>query len=505
MLKKIKLKIAGIHCASCKTLIETEIDVLAGVKDINVNHKSGEANVEFDEKIITESEIIKQINKLNYQASPLSSNNKKITSIEKKNKKFSFLKKLILASFLLILFIAGYYLIQQAGFLQILAKLNEQNISYSLIFLIGLLASFHCIGMCGGLVVTYSARQIKNNEKNKKTSLPHWQYNAGRLISYTVVGAILGGFGSFFGINPSFSGVVLLIAAIFMVMMGLSLITNFAWLNKIKLKTPDFIAKFLFKNKHKKKPKGPLVIGLLTGFMPCGPLQAMELYALTTGSITKGALSMGIYALGTVPLMFGFGSFISLISQTKIKQMMKISGVVVVILGLFMLNRGLLNFGYGLRSLLPEKSLSQTEYKIKGDIEKYQTVTMDVTYRGYQPNVLYIKKGIPVKWVINGSGITGCTNEIILHGGYNIRKKLTTGENIIEFTPTETGEIKFSCWMQMVWGKFIVTENGELQSNTNLQKQLLDVPAGSACAGNGTCGGTCGQSTCSCGSGININ
>ncbi|MFH1427609.1 MAG: sulfite exporter TauE/SafE family protein, partial [Patescibacteria group bacterium] len=385
MLKKINFKIAGIHCASCKTLIETEIDVLAGVKDINVNYKSGEANVEFDEKIITENEIIKQINKLNYQAYPLSKTQKdlKMPAVEKK--KFSFLKKIILTAALLILFIAGYYLIQQAGLLQILAKLNEQNISYSLIFLIGILASFHCIGMCGGLVVTYSARRSINNENNKKTSLPHWQYNAGRLISYTVVGAILGGFGSFFGINPSFSGAVLLIAAIFMVMMGLSLITNFAWLNKIKLKTPDIIAKFLIKNKHKKKPKGPLIIGLLTGFMPCGPLQAMELYALTTGSITRGALSMGVYALGTVPLMFGFGSFISLISQTKIKQMMKISGVVVIILGLFMLNRGLLNFGYGLHSLLPEKALSQTEYQVKGDAKEYQTVTMDVTYRGYQP------------------------------------------------------------------------------------------------------------------------
>lgn len=266
--------------------------------------------------------------------------------------------------------------------------------------------------------------------------------------------------------------------------MGLSLCTNLKWLDKIKLRTPGFIARFLYKQRHAKKPKGSFVIGLLNGFMPCGPLQAMQLYALTSGSILHGALSMGIYALGTVPLMFGFGSFISLISKEKINQVMKFSGVVVVVLGLFMLNRGLINFGYGFRSFNTREAASQTEYLATGNAEEYQIAKMSLTYRGYFPNVLFVKKDIPVRWIINVEQMSGCTDEILMPD-YNIKKPLEYGENIIEFTPDKVGDIKFSCWMQMVWGKFVVTEGGMSSSREQLELESLAVPQeGPICEGN---------------------
>jgi len=480
MLKKIKIKIDGIHCKSCKTLIETEIDVLEGVKDIEVNYQNGDCQIEFDDQKISQKKIFEAIEKLNYKVSE-----KESTQRAKRN----ISKRVIIAGILLILFALGYFLIKHFGLLEILSKLNEQRISYWLIFLIGLLASFHCVGMCGGLVVTYTARHhAANQDKKTNHSIPHLQYNTGRMISYTLVGGILGGVGSFFGINPTFTGIITLIAGGFMVLMGLSLLTHFKWLEKIKLRTPSFIARFLYGQRHSRKPKGPFIIGLLNGFMPCGPLQAMQLYALASGSITRGALSMGIYALGTVPLMFGFGSFISLISQEKIKQVMKFSGVIVIILGLFMLNRGLVNFGYGFRGFIPEKATSQTEYLVTGDVKEYQVVKMDLTYRGYSPNVLFIKKDVPVRWVINVKQMSGCTDEIIVPE-YNIKKRLEYGENIIEFVPKKLGDIKFSCWMQMVWGKFVVTEKDEQPTSQDLQKESLDLPPAGTCGGTGSCGG----------------
>jgi len=223
--------------------------------------------------------------------------------------------------------------------------------------------------------------------------------------------------------------------------------------------------------------------------MPCGPLQAMQFYALASGSITRGALSMGIYALGTAPLMFGFGSFISLISKEKIKQVMKFSGAVVIILGIVMLNRGLINFGYGFRSFIPKEASSQTEYIVDGNISEYQVVNMDLTYRGYSPNVLFIKKDVPARWIINVKQMSGCTDEIIMPD-YNIKKQLEYGENIIEFVPDKLGEIKFSCWMQMVWGKFVVSENELSAAQKKLDLEKVDLPQG-ACSGGGSCGGTC--------------
>jgi len=238
--------------------------------------------------------------------------------------------------------------------------------------------------------------------------------------------------------------------------MGISLIKKIDFLEKIKSMAPSFIAKYLFAQKPTDKPKGPLMVGLLNGLMPCGPLQAVQFYALGTGSATKGALSMFFYALGTIFLMIGFGYFISSISNKKIKKMMVVSGIVVLILGLFMLNRGLANFGFGFKSLAGVNNVS-TEIQDNNETGEIQTVKMDLTYRGYVPNVLYIKKGVPVRWIINVKQMSGCTNAIILEK-FNIKKDLKYGENIIEFTPTEAGEIPFFCWMKMVWGKFIVTE-----------------------------------------------
>lgn len=447
-LKKLVFRVEGLHCKSCKTLLETEVDVLVGVNNIEVNYQTGEVWVEFDKDKISFSKIKEKIEEFDYKV---------INNKEEKSENHDKSGTMNFAIGLLIpLLIVGYFLFQRFGGFEILARLNDSNLGYGLLFLIGFLVSFHCVGMCGGLVVTYSASlAAKDSEKKSSISLPHIQYNLGRLISYTVIGGILGGIGSFFAINPNFSGTVMLLAGGFMILMSIALFTNFKALEKLMPRMPQFIARFLYNQRHDKKPKGPFFIGLLNGFMPCGPLQAVQLYALGTGSMTRGALSMGIYALGTIPLMFGFGAFISKISQNYIKKVMKFSAIIVAILGLIMINRGLINFNLGIKSFIPKKSIAQTQPSEKNNNATVQVVEMDLTYRGYEPNVLYIKKGIPVRWVINAKQISGCTNEIILHD-YNIRKPLIPGENIIEFTPTQAGEIKFSCWMQMVWGKFIV-------------------------------------------------
>jgi len=460
MLKKIKFHISGIHCRSCQTLIETEIDVLPGVNKVEVDYKSGEAEVEFDDGKIRKEKIFSAIKKLNYQVKDTEGAEEKGPDKKFGSKSFlSGLAVLLAGGFL----IEIYFIIQKLDGFSLLAKLNEGNISYGLIFVIGLLVSFHCIGMCGGLVVAYSANHLKrvkdsSDRAGRKTLAPHWQYNAGRFISYTIIGGILGGVGSFFGINPTFTGLITLGAGIFMILMGLSFISNWQVLEKIKLRTPQFIARFLYNQKYSPKAKGPFIIGLLNGFMPCGPLQAMQLYALASGSVTRGAISLAVYALGTIPLMFGFGAAISSLGQQYIKNIVKFSGILVIILGLFMANRGLTNFGYGFNFLSLKNNVGQIESPVPGEVSGYQTVKMEVSYLGYKPNTLYIKKGVPVRWVINVKQLSGCTSAIMIES-LGIKRDLQLGENIIEFTPPAgVSEIKFSCGMRMIWGKFVVTD-----------------------------------------------
>jgi len=436
MIKKT-LNLSGLHCQSCQTLIEEELKAQAGIKNISVNYNNQTAEVEFDENKITEKKIKEIINQLGY-----GTESEKITLSSPIKFWLGLLIPLIIGCLIITYFLITYY-----GGFSLMARLNDKNISYGLIFIIGLLASFHCVGMCGGLVVSYSCGLSLKTAN--KSPWPHFLYNLGRIISYTIIGGILGGIGSFFAVSPLFSGIVIIVAAIFMLIMALNLVTHFSWLQKISLHTPKFIAKLLFSQKNSKRPLGPFIIGLANGLMPCGPLQAMQLYALASGSVVTGALSLFFYALGTAPLMFGLGNIISLISNKFMKKAMKISAIIVALLALIMLWRGIVTINAN-----SSASASNGNSDVQ-TVNGYQVVNMAVTYSGYQPDTITIKKGIPVRWVIDGSGITGCTS-VIQIPSLEIRKQLTRGENVIEFTPTQSGELPFSCGMQMVWGKFIV-------------------------------------------------
>ena len=441
MIQKIHFRIEGTHCQSCKTLLESELNILPGIDKVEINYINGQTYLEYDDQKISEKQIFSKIEKLNYKPR----NNKEDSKTNAKSLN-SFISGFLI-SFGLIFVIGMYLIFKQFGGFEVLSRLNQSNIGYGLIFIIGILSGFHCIGMCGSIVVSYSTLCLGDN---KKSLWPHWQYNIGRIASYTLIGAILGGFGAFFGINPIFNGIITVLAGILMLFLGLSLVFKWSILEKLKLHTPQFIAKYIFSQKNSKT--APLIIGLLNGFMPCGPLQAMQLYALTSGNALKGALSLFIFALGTSILMFSFGIFLSFISQKQIKNILKFSGALVIVLSLLMINRGLANFGINLRLPTIESTIPANQTL---DDSQAQEVKMAVTYYGYNPNILYVKKDIPIRWIIDVKQLSGCDNQILMPD-YNITKNLQLGQNVIEFTPTQTGEIKFSCSMRMIWGKFIV-------------------------------------------------
>lgn len=365
--------------------------------------------------------------------------------MEQQNKSIKFWS-LIFIGLMIALLVFVYFILEKYNIWQRFNVTPGENMALGIIFIAGLVSSFHCVAMCGGLVISYSTENIECEQKSK--IWPHLQYNAGRLVSYTLIGAILGGLGSFFAINPYFTGTIMVLSAIFMVIMGLSFIFDWQFLKKVRLSMPKFLAHYIFKKSE--ADTLPLAIGLLNGLMPCGPLQAMQLFALSSGSALKGGMSMAIFALGTLPLMFGLGVSISNFGKLFAKNFMKVSGVLIIILGLIMFSRSLINFNIVFNPFGTTKQTTQVADT------NFQTVNMDVTYLGYQPQTFNIKINQPVKWVINAKQLTGCTSAIMI-ANLNIYKKLNPGINIIEFTPTKAGELDFSCGMKMIWGKFIVS------------------------------------------------
>ena len=174
-----------------------------------------------------------------------------------------------------------------------------------------------------------------------------------------------------------------------------------------------------------------------------------------------------------------------MISKDATKKILKIAAILVLILGLIMLNRGLVVLGsdYSFDAIVGSVvGISGSSVVIDGDV---QVVKMEVDRSGWSPDSFVLKKGVPVRWEINVVELTGCNNEILVRD-YGIDAKLEKGMNIVEFTPDEVGTVRWSCWMGMIPGTFIVTDDGVASE----AEVVAAAPVG------GSCGGSCGGSTC---------
>lgn len=348
----------------------------------------------------------------------------------------------------------------------------SRDMSYGLLILIGFLTSFHCVGMCGPLILGYTAKSATGGHKSYAT---HILYGIGKTISYTLIGALFGAFGSVVAFTPYTQGAVGVAAGIFLMLFGLHMLEVFPALSHFQFKAPKFVMRFV--GKEYRKHSNPFVIGLLNGLMIiCGPLQAMYVMAAGTGSWSQGAAILFFFAIGTLPLLLGFGFLTSLLSANLTPKLLKASGVIVMALGAIMLNRGLAVTGTGVdfNTLVARVSQQLSPTVSESPIcETEQTIHMDVLSTGFKPNKFTLRKGIPVKWAINAKELNEC-NKAIVVPQYGLEINLQPGLQVIEFTPAETGVVPWSCWMGMIPGTFIVVEN---VPEPNIKPETQEIPA----------------------------
>ena len=468
--KEVILKIEGMVCVNCENLIEDILLDNNGVNKVEVSYTKGLAKINYNENKTSINDLIRVISENGYKVIDFSNEvNEDLSNKNKKSKKrdIDCANKDEDNTFLIIIIILGVILLLKkfgvSNIFSVFPTPNE-NTSYSMLFIIGLFTSLHCVSMCGGINLSQCINYNDTIDKGTLSTIkPAFLYNLGRVISYTIFGAIVGGIGSIISFTGWMQSLIQLIASIFMIIMGLNMLNIFPWLRKLNPRMPKIFAK-KFKSKNN---NSPFFIGLLNGFMPCGPLQAMQIYAISTGSVTKGAISMFLFSLGTVPLMFGLGTLSSYMSKKFSNKIMKFGAILVIVLGFSMFNNALalsgINFSQG----------SENDSGVRAEIQdNIQVVTTKLKGGTYEP--IIVEVGKPVKWniqVSNGS-LNGCNNKIIIRE-YEIEKSLEMGDNIIEFTPTEAGTYTYSCWMGMLRSKIYVVNPGqEPEISENLQNGL---------------------------------
>ena len=192
---------------------------------------------------------------------------------------------------------------------------------------------------------------------------------------------------------------------------------------------------------------------------------------------------MFVFSIGTVPLMLTFGALSGLLSKGYTKKILKFSGVLIIVLGLIMGNRGLALAGININPITAFASNSvgsSNPYVAKATLQDgIQIINMTADNNGYKPNAFYVQKGIPVKWIIDGKELNSCNNAIVARA-LNLERKIKKGENIIEFTPGDK-DINFSCWMGMIGGVIKVVDNLDSVDTSKADPSLPPPSTGPSC------------------------
>jgi len=449
-MEKVIVHIKGMHCRSCEILVENQLKAIPEIKNAIVSFKRGMVEIYYRGEL----DIVDVENAIREAGYDVGEDEKKEWISRDLNQYAD------LAVSILILLVL--YMIAKLMGLGNLSLGSAGNPTGLLVVLgIGLTAGFStCMALVGGLVLGISARYVEENPEATTIQKfrPHLFFNLGRILSYFILGGVIGLIGQAFQFSGVTLGLLTIFVGLIMLVLGVKLIEIFPRFSSSGLTLPSGIARFFGISGRKDKEYShvnSMVVGGLTFFLPCGFTQAMQLYAMSTGSFISGALIMSVFAIGTAPGLLSIGGVTSLVKGLFAKKFFKFVGLVVVALALFNISNGYVLTGWPIPSFESDAQVagnSDTGVEVSDGV---QIVRMTQTSYGYEPNRFTIKKGIPVRWVINSEDSNSCASSIYMPQ-MGVREFLNSGENVIEFTPTESGELRFSCSMGMYRGVFNV-------------------------------------------------
>ncbi len=438
--------VKGMHCASCQILIENKLLKTNSIKSVKASTATGKVLIKYKGTRPSVNKLNEIFSTHGYVFSDLPA--KALTKTKQP-------KELFITLGIGLAIIAGFIGLNKLG-LSSLVNVSSKS-SLPMFFALGLLAGISsCAALVGGLILSMSKQWnelYSDNVSTWKKIQPHLIFNAGRIISYGVLGSVLGLIGSKFNLSFKFGPILAVAVSIMMIFLAFQMF-GFKIFRKFQFTLPRFITRFITDESNFKGRFMPFLMGALTFFLPCGFTITAQGLALISGNAVQGSLIMTFFALGTLLplLLIGLSSVKFLQKPDLSKRFLQVAGILVLFFALYNINFQLNVLGISSLSNLAINS-TQNEKGLAPIVDGKQILKMDASSRGYSPNYFKVKAGIPVRWEITDKGTSGCTNAVI-------SKSLFQGEiplimwqtSIKEFTPTKAGSYKFSCWMGMVSG-----------------------------------------------------
>ncbi|MHB0978081.1 MAG: urease accessory protein UreH domain-containing protein [Minisyncoccota bacterium] len=322
----------GMHCKACVFMTESELGDLPNITHVksNLNTHTVEVVGDFGDK--TSEQIAVEL------TVPLKPHGYTL-SVERQAHSASW-SDFKIAMPVALVFVGLFVLLQKLGIVNLI---TSGSVGYGTAFVVGLVASVStCMAVVGGLVLSMSANFAKEGEKVR----PQILFHVGRLVSFFILGGVIGAIGASFQLGITGAFVLGLIVSIILLILGINLLDIFPWMKKLQPTLPSFIGRRVHGFKNINHTLTPLLVGVATFFLPCGFTQSMQIYALTTGSFWTGAMMMFVFALGTLPVL-ALLSFSSLGIHKKAQSgvFFKTAGLVVIFFGVFNLINALVAYG----------------------------------------------------------------------------------------------------------------------------------------------------------------
>lgn len=312
----------GMHCNSCVILTESELKEVKGISraKTSLKHNNVEITGEFGDK--TQEQVMHELSEaLKPHGYSL--------ALEKETRVVQW-SDFAIALPIALVFIFVFIFLQKLGIVNLV---NTSEVSYGTAFIVGLIASVStCMAVVGGIVLSLSASFAKEGDKVR----PQAMFHIGRLASFFILGGAIGALGSVFQIGATAMLVLGLIVAMVLLVLGINLLDVFPWAKKFQLTMPAALGTRVHGLKNANHTLTPLLVGIVTFFLPCGFTQSMQIYTLTTGSFWKGGLTMLAFALGTLPVL-AILSFSSLGIHKKAQSgiFFKAAGLIVIFFAIF--------------------------------------------------------------------------------------------------------------------------------------------------------------------------
>jgi sulfite exporter TauE/SafE len=322
-----------MHCNACITLVESEV-----MDHPDVTH--ARASLKNQTLMVSGSIASKSPNQIIHDLMPVLVKLGYTLSEEPQKHSVAW-QQFSIAIPLALMLLAAFWGLQKLGIVNLVSL---KDASYLTAITIGVIASLStCMAIVGGLTLSISANFAKEGDSIKPQTLFH----AGRLIAFFLLGGIIGSIGTQFEFSDSGTFVLSITVGIVMLLLGLKLLDIFPKAKSLLPTLPNFALGWIEPLKSANHTLTPALLGILTFFLPCGFTQSMQIYTLTSGGFIPGALTMGFFALGTLPVL-GLMSFASLGLKSPWSSgiFFKTSGLVVTAFAITNIYAALLFAGY---------------------------------------------------------------------------------------------------------------------------------------------------------------